>query len=142
MFMEKAVMNNIEIILNRSVVRQVSQTPVYFIEGYCNKRRRFPRERPLLERLVCSYLHAVRSYLPQARPFVGFCLRCVRIYVSVLLILLPPWHGRGEATQLRVVSGDLFYVKLERTPSEGIKFSSTELKPSSISRMENSPGEN
>lgn len=65
----------------------------------------------------------------------------IRIYVSVLLIPFQPWYSRGEATRLRVVAKDLFYAKLERTPSEGIRFSSTDLRPTSISRKKDLPAE-
>lgn len=64
------------------------QPPIYFIDGYTTKGHGFLGEASLFERLVCSYLHAARSYLPRARSFVGFCLRCVRIYVSVLILFL------------------------------------------------------
>lgn len=66
----------------------------------------------------------------------------IRIYVSVLLLIpFQPWYSRGEATRLRVVAKDLFYAKPERTPSEGITFFSTDLRPTSISRKKDLPGE-
>lgn len=77
------------------------QPPIYFIDGY-NKRTRFPR-RGFSERLVCSYLHAARSYLPRARSFVGFCLRCVRIYVSVLILFLSSSAATIAVVALPVV---------------------------------------
>lgn len=58
--------------------RMCGWTPIYFIDGY-NKRTSFPR-RDHSERLVCSYLHAARSYLPRARSFVGF-LFALRAYL-------------------------------------------------------------
>ena len=61
------------------------------------------------KRLVCSYRHAERSYLPRARPFVAFCLAAprMRIYARVLLphprvprpssIIRSPWPREAAA---------------------------------------------
>ena len=73
------------------------------------------------KRLVCSYRHAERSYLPRARPFVAFCLAAprMRIYARVLLphprvprpssIIRSPWprEAAGAAREKQAAGAPL-----------------------------------
>lgn len=66
---------------------------IYFIDDICDKRRKPSLSLSLSERLVCSYLHAARSYLRWPRPFVAFCLRCVYVFMVTVhfsSFCLPP----------------------------------------------------
>ena len=78
-------------ILNRSLVSRA--TDIFHRRYMRQKKETLSLSLSLSERLVCSYLHAARSYLRWPRPFVAFCLRCVYVFMVTVhfsSFCLPP----------------------------------------------------